>query len=364
MHLALLISSLDAGGAERVLTDLSYYWVSQGHQVTLFTLAAPTAKPFYAVDVRINLIQLNQAQNESSFFKRMGNILKRVVCLRKALRTLKPDVILSFVDMMNVTTLVASAGLKIPVIVSERIDPHFHPIPLLHKKIRAFLYRFAHRVIVQTTNAASYFGNNLQGIIQIIPNPVKSAKDHKIFTFTVQSIITVGRLTKQKGHTTLIHAFTRLHRQYPGIRLTIYGEGAERNNLQALIHSLNLQEKVALPGTIQKIHQKLSEADLFVFPSLYEGFPNALAEAMAVGLPVIASNCSGNVDLVRDPINGRLFPVGDVEKLATLMEELLNDPCQRKRLGEQAQAICTRFHPDDVFKLWDEVIFAAIKQHH
>lgn len=259
MHLALIISSLNSGGAERVLTDLANYWVSKGHQVTLVTLASPDAKPFYPLDSKVRLIQLNQTQNESSFLTRLGNILRRVFCLRMTLKTLKPDVVLSFVDVMNLTTLLASVGLKTPVIVSERIDPHFHHIPSLYKKIRPFLYRVAKKIVVQTNSAASYFGENLQGTIQIIPNPVKSPKHDKTFSSTARAIMTVGRLDQQKDHDTLIQAFSRLYPTYPHLRLTIYGEGPQREHLQNLINSLNLQESVSLPGATKVIHQKLVE---------------------------------------------------------------------------------------------------------
>lgn len=244
MHLALIISSLNSGGAERVLSELANYWVSRGHQVTLVTLASPDTKPFYLLNSKIHLIQLNQTQNESSFVTRLGNILRRVFCLRTALKNLNPDVVLSFVDVMNLTTLLASFGLRIPVIVSERIDPHFHHIPSLYKKIRPFLYRFAKKIVVQTNSAASYFGENLQGTIQIIPNPVKSPKHDKTFSSTARAIITVGRLDQQKDHDTLIHAFSRLYLKYPHLRLTIYGEGAQREHLQNLINSLSMQESV------------------------------------------------------------------------------------------------------------------------
>ncbi|MFM8454084.1 MAG: glycosyltransferase family 4 protein [Gammaproteobacteria bacterium] len=362
MHLTLIISSLSSGGAERVLTNLANYWVSKGNQVTLVTLASPNKKPFYPLDSKITLIQLNQNQNETSIFTRLKNICRRIFYLRKTLKTLNPDVVLSFVDVMNLTTILSSFGLKIPVVVSERTDPHFYHIASLYTKIRPFLYRFAKKIVVQTNRAASYFGKNLQRIIQIIPNPVQAPKYSKIFSPTAQSIITVGRLDQEKDQATLIQAFARLHSSYPHLTLTIYGEGPERENLQHLINSLNLQEKVSLPGVTQEIHQKLAEADLFVFPSLYEGFPNALAEAMSVGLPVIASNCSGNIDIVRDEIDGRLFPVGDVLKLAAIMEELLNDSGTRKRLSEEAKTVAERFHPDLIFHKWDQVIHEATGQ--
>ncbi|MFM8454710.1 MAG: glycosyltransferase [Gammaproteobacteria bacterium] len=136
MHLALIISSLNAGGAERVLTELANYWVSKGHQVTLVTLASPDAKPFYPLHSKVRLIQLNQTQSESSFLTRLGNILRRVFYLRKTLKTLNPDVVLSFVDVINLTTLLASVWLKTLVIVSERTHPFYHKLPAIYNRLR------------------------------------------------------------------------------------------------------------------------------------------------------------------------------------------------------------------------------------
>ncbi|ETZ04402.1 exopolysaccharide phosphotransferase [Holospora undulata HU1] len=216
-------------------------------------------------------------------------------------------------------------------------------------------------MVVQTQSAADFF-KNLRNLL-VIPNAVKKPSLQKITALDqAKHIISVGRLCPFKGFDTLIQAFARLYSNYPHLRLTIYGEGNEREHLQSLINSLNLQERVSLPGATQEIHQKLVEADLFVFPSLYEGFPNALAEAMSAGLPVIASNCSGNIDIVRDGMDGRLFPVGDVLKLAALMEELVCDPNTRGHLGEEAKTVAERFHPDLIFHKWDQLIREATGQ--
>ncbi len=358
MNLALIISSLNPGGAERVLSELANYWISQGHHVTLITLASPDTKPFYPLDSRIHLIQLDQSHPEFSFFTRFGNILRRVFWLRKTLKILKPDAVLSFVDVMNLTTLLASTGLKPTVIVSERTHPAYHKLSVLYQRLRALLYPRAFKVVVQTQAASDYF-KKLKNLV-VIPNAVKEPPLKKMTPIDrVSHIISVGRLCPFKGFDTLIHAFEKLHSQVPDLRLTIYGEGSERNNLQALIHSLHLQEKVSLPGVVQDIHQKLAAADLFVFPSLYEGFPNALCEAMAVGLPVIASRCSGNIDIVRNGIDGRLFSAGDISQLTSLIEELIHDSDQRKRLGEAAQTIRQRFHPHQIFHMWDKLIAEA-----
>ena len=146
------------------------------------------------------------------------------------------------------------------------------------------------------------------------------------------------------------------HSSNPTLHLTIYGEGAARSTLEALIQRLNLTGRVSLPGTTQNIQAALSKSDLFVFPSRYEGFPNALCEAMAVGLPVIASACSGTVDVVRDGIDGRLFPIGNREALICLLQELLHDPIQRTRLSQEALTISDRFNEAAILQLWEDLL--------
>jgi GalNAc-alpha-(1->4)-GalNAc-alpha-(1->3)-diNAcBac-PP-undecaprenol alpha-1,4-N-acetyl-D-galactosaminyltransferase len=250
MHLAFIISSLNSGGAERVLSDLANYWVSKGYQVTLVTLVSPDAKPFYPLDLKVRLIQLNQTQNESSFLTRLGNILRRVFCLRTTLnplKPLKPEVVLSFVDVMNLTTLLASVGIKTPVIVSERMHPFYHKLPWLYHRLRTLLYPKAFRVVVQTQSAADFFKSRRN--LLVIPNAVKKPSLQKITVLSqAKHIVSLGRLCPFKGFDSLIHAFSRLYPTCPHLRLTIYGEGPQRENLQKLINSLNLQKTISLPG--------------------------------------------------------------------------------------------------------------------
>lgn len=359
MHIALTISSLNSGGAERVLSELANYWASQGHQVSLITLADPISKPFYLLALQINLVQLNHTQSGSSLFIRLLNIISRISALRKTYQSLKPDVIISFVDIMNLTALIASKGYNIPVIVSERIDPHFYPLPVLYVKIRPFIYKWANRVVVQTKNAGAYFSDTIPKKIEIIPNAVKQKKCNAQNSNITKNIISIGRLDKQKDHKTLIYSFHKLLKNHPQINLTIYGEGPERSNLEQLIQDLHLEGKVFLPGLTQNVDAVLENADLFVFPSLYEGFPNALCEAMAAGLPVIASNCSGNVDIIRDGIDGLLFPVGDEGTLVEKMHDLISDSKKRQILSKHAQEISQRYHTDHIFHLWNQLILKA-----
>ncbi|MBS0185057.1 MAG: glycosyltransferase family 4 protein [Proteobacteria bacterium] len=360
MHLALIISSLNSGGAQRVLSILANHWASQGHKISLITLDRPESPPFYPLNSKINIFQLNKNKPETSCINRLKAISDRFLSLRKKIQKLKPDLIVSFVDIMNITTLISSLGLKIPVIVSERTHPKYHKIPLLYQKLRGLFYSKASQVIVQTESAAQYF-KNLKNV-SVIPNavliPNKTKQDVNLMP---QHIVSIGRLCPFKGFDTLIYTFSNLLQQYSNLILTIYGEGQERKNLEKLISFLNLENKVFLPGALKEIQTSLLKADLFIFPSHYEGFPNALCEAMAIGLPVIASNCSGNIDIIQDHINGRLFPIGDIEALTQISLELLKDTNQRVKLSQNAKQLSEQFHPNLIFNLWDQAISNSLK---
>ncbi len=358
MHILLTIGSLETGGAERVLCALANYWVKKGHAVSILTLKSPDTVPFYPLDPNIPLIQINQTHGRRRpWYQFIVNSIQCLLCMRKIFISIKPDCIISFMDLMNIASLLAKAGLKIPVIACERTDPNYHRISPFYQCFRHVLYPHAYRVIVQTVSAASYFLKMAPEKTIIIPNPIFEPPKYKVgYSSSPKNIITVGRLDAIKDQGTLIQAFANLLSHNPNLTLTIYGEGPERKPLEVLIQVLNLKDKVKLPGTITHVQEALLEADLFIFPSRYEGFPNALCEAMAVGLPVIASNVTGNVDLVQDKKNGRLFSVGDVQALTSLALELLNDPTQCQMLGTQARRVSEDFKPEAIFARWDALI--------
>ncbi len=364
MHIALIISSLETGGAERVLSELANFWSSQGHNVSLITLSSQNSPSLYPLDSKIRLIQLNQLSSGNlSFVVRVKNIVNRIVKIRKAVKAVKPDVVVSFVDIMNITTLLASLGLKIPVIVSERTHPAYYQLPLFYKKLRRFVYPWANKVICQTASVSDYFSWLPGHKKAVIPNHVKRAmveKKEGDVLRPVHQIVSVGRLCKNKGFQTLILAFSEIASQNEHLKLLIYGEGAMRSSLENLIQEIKLTGRVFLSGAVKDIEAALYKADLFVFPSHYEGFPNALCEAMSIGLPVIASNCSGTIDIIRDGVDGRLFPVGDVHRLTALLKELIGDSLQRVMLSKGALSLPDRFSEVSVFKLWDEVVAQAV----
>lgn len=371
MHITLIISSLNPGGAERVLSDLANYLVTKQYQITIVTFAAPQTPAFYKLSPKINIIQINQSQqldnkfNLLGYLMRLKNIVKRIMVLRKTIGYLTPNLIISFVDITNITTIIATLGLKIPLIISERTNPFYYQIPKLYHKLRRWLYPRSNYIVMQTEAAALYFKDLVTASniathntkLIVIPNAVCNPIIIKqAVPATVKYIVSVGRLCPFKGFDTLIYAIAKIINYYPDLTLTIYGEGIARSDLENLIKSLNMQHKIFLPGITQNIQEVLVTSDLFVFPSHYEGFPNALAEAMAIGLPVIASDCSGNIDIIEDRMNGRLFPVKNIDALSTIMRELIDNFAQRKQLSLNARKITDTYNEDKIYAKWQEII--------
>ena len=356
MRLCFMIHALTAGGAERVLSELANHYARKGtHDVHLITFQPEGAPSFYPLEPSITLHQPGLNQTGPGGLSKVKRILKRLYAMRKILKTLRPHKIISFVDEMNIATLLAGLGLKIPVVISERIDPRYHNINFISKILRRFLYPFSHKLVEQGEYISSFFPY-LKKRISVIPNSVLMQSSKKQFTGKLRKIITVGRLAFQKDHETLLKAYAKTREQFPDCSLDFYGEGPEKDILEALVKDLKIRDSVIFQGTAKDIQKKLLKADLFVFSSRFEGFPNALAEAMAVGLPVIASNCDGNLELVEHEKNALVFPVGDVDKLAEHLSLLMSHSKKRVQLGNAARNSIKRFAPEKIYEMWDEII--------
>lgn len=358
MRVFLIINSLSAGGAERVLSDLANCFISQDLEISIINFQTPDHKPFYDLDKKIKIIYLKKSwMKKGSFFIKFFSRFYCFYNLRKILKFEKPDGILSFIDLTNIIVLLCSYGLNIPVIISERIDPNFHKISFFYKWLRLKIYPLAKLLIVQTASAGSYFPKSFKQNIKIIPNFVKKQKlSIKTINDKAFNLVTVGRLDKQKNHITLIKAFKILSDKYPKLKLDIYGAGIMKDTLLKKIKDLTLDKKITIKDPTPKIINQLCCYDIFVFPSLYEGFPNALCEAMALGLPVVASKCSGNIDVIQDGVNGKLFPVGDFKKLASTLDHLINDYEARSFLSANAKKIVDEFDQEKIYKIWKNIL--------
>lgn len=364
MNITLVISSLSSGGAERVMSIMANYWADRAINITLITLDSKE-NDFYVLDTRISRIGLDLMHNSATRWEAIKNNYTRFKQLRKALKQSRANVVISFIDNMNVMTLLAVIGLRMNVVISERNDPRQYSIGFIWDRLRLWVYPKADAIVVQTLPVKKWAeGKALNQKIDIIPNPVLPVSLEKVtkipYGFNQPFVVAMGRLVPQKGFDLLIKAFARIRDD--DWSLVIIGEGPERFNLDVLIKQLNLENRVYLPGRITEPNNILQQAELFVLSSHYEGFPNALLESMSCGLAVISFDCpSGPSDIIKNGENGILVPPMDIESLSAAMNNLIRDEGLRKKLGARARNVAEEFSVNKIMLLWDRLFDEAIK---
>ncbi|MBI3858591.1 MAG: glycosyltransferase family 4 protein [Planctomycetes bacterium] len=361
MKLTLLSATLGCGGAERVLSTLANHWVETGHSIHLITLTAVDSD-FYEVDKRVRRIGLDLSGPSPTRLHAAFRNTVRLKRLKEAIVDSEPQAVISFIDRTNILALLAARRLKLPVIVSERTDPSQHRIGRVWETLRSMAYPRAAAIVVQTRTVFDEFAKRFPGTpIHIIPNPVqipvfRSPGDRRT-SDAPRRVIAIGRLTREKGMDLFLRAFGAASRENPEWTLTILGEGPERSGLERLISGLSLSGKVKLEGQVNSPLPYLRNSDIFVLPSRYEGFPNALLEAMACGLPVVSFDCpSGPREIIRDGEDGILVTGEDVPGLAKALSALMRDPSRRKRLGERAAEAVRRFDLPGISARWMKLL--------
>ncbi len=353
LKVALIIWSMEPGGAQRVMSTLADHWAAE-HEVTLVTLAGDTPDHFQLRDA-VDRVRLTTPMKPP--FPRAILINVAVLRdLRRTLRRVQPDVVVSFMDRTNNQVLLASRGLGFPVVVSDRVDPRFHRISRKARLLRRILYPRADAVVVQTESVRSWYEAFVDpNKVWVIPNPVQPCSEDR--QARERMVMGLGRLDRQKGFDVLVEAFSQVSSVFPDWNLTIVGEGPERPMIEALARQLGIEDRVSLPGVVDNPEAYLSRAGVFVLPSRYEGFPNALLEAMACGVPSIATDCpSGPAEIIQPGVNGLLVPSDDAVSLSEALDALMADPTVRERLRSRAIQSINRFSAESVLRTWAEVM--------
>jgi glycosyltransferase involved in cell wall biosynthesis len=294
--------------------------------------------------------------------------LGRVKRLRKFIIENDIDVIVSFITNVNVMAVLSSLGLNKTVVVCERSDPFNIPIPFYWKILRNLTYPFSNGVLVQTNELLSKINKSVACLyrkkLQVIENPISSDffdVDCKSVT-RLNKVIAVGRLSKEKQYSHLIQAFNKIN--HTGWRLEVYGEGAERTNLDALVDKLGLNESVCLCGAKTDLVDVYTTSSIFCMTSLYEGFPNSLLEAMSSGCAVISYRTpSGPTEMLNGGQAGVLVRLNDIESLAAELKELMNNSDIRTEYSEKGRSYALeQYSPAKILKKWDLLFEALIKK--
>ncbi len=363
MKLTIFTAALILGGTERISANLANELVKKGYEVEFLTLFHVDT-PAYPLDSRIKIVELlHDAGRSGSRLYDIYKHIRRYFALIKYTRSSDTDKYLVMLPL-PVLMLLSLKGVtfNVPVIFSERDDPK---TTFATSRTKWFFSKIllnkADGAIFQTTDAEQTYREVIKRNRQIILNPVSedllSAATKKLFE-SEEAFLCVGRLTRQKNQKLLIEAFSLIHTKIPTYKLKFVGDGADLKMLQDLCSQRGIENKVVFTGKLSHYEQIYKKGDIFVLSSLHEGLPNALIEAMVMGLPCIASDCpcGGPRMLIDHGINGLLYPLNNVKQLAECMMHLATQPFIAEKIGEKAAGLKEKVAPEKIFCQWIDFI--------
>lgn len=357
MKITLLIGSLAGGGAERVVCNLANYLADKGHEITILTVSD---KQTYKINDNVRHVVL-YGESDSKLPHQIINII-RLYRMNRYFRKENVDVYLTFLPKLSSFILAQKRFIKCPVILAERADPNtFCNSSEKNKKIFEKYYPKADGYIFQTEDAKKYYkehGINVENSV-VIPNAINPEFIRPLYQGKRRKVIVgAGRLTMQKNFSLLINSFAEICNDFPEYKLEIYGEGPLKESLINETKNLGIREKVIFKGYVNNLGDCIQDTSLFVLSSDFEGIPNALMEAMALGLPVISTDCpaGGSKVLIENKINGVLVPIKDIEALKKEIANMLTDSSMRNYMGENARKICVQLESKKIYNEWENIL--------
>ena len=356
-HIAFITLSLCRGGAEGVIARLCNDYLVKHYDITIITCINKPVE--YTMDEKIKVVCIEQ---EGVHYHNLPQrFIKRRKSLRKALHEITPDLLICFLPEPNFLALSLKGRFHFPILISVRNDPEKEYHNPVYYAFMRLLYKKADGYIFQTKDAQKYFSfsKHIQDSSVVIPNPLSTDfMNQQLPTSRRKVIVTAGRLEEQKNPMMLIKAFAMISGEIPGYTIEMYGTGNKKTEIENYLQENQLSEKITLCGNVANIKEKIQDASLFVLCSNYEGMSNALMEALALGLPSIATDCpcGGNVFLIQNKVNGIVIPVADTDALANAMKELLNHPKQMDELAIHAVESMKKLYPDTIFESWQSYL--------
>lgn len=352
MKIMMIITQMQAGGAERVMATLCNN-LCKTNEIKLVIMKE--AKSDYQLDSNIDIVSGNIKGK---------NFIKSVLFSAKEIKKWQPDVILSFMTKSNLIAIYGKqfSKYKAPLIIAERANPFYTKGVLSF--VRKYSYPKANGCVFQTNQAQDYYKNILKCKSVVLKNPLNP--DFNIVPYTgirTKRIVTMGRLSNEKNHKLLIDAFSKISNKYPEYRVEIYGDGPLKDELQNQINSLDLTEKVFLMGRKNNIENYIKDAEIFVLPSNSEGMPNALIESMALGLACISTDCpiGGSAIIIDNNNNGILIPVGDCNELVKSLALLIEDSEYADDLRNNAIKVVEDFNAEKICRQWEDYLCQVAK---
>ena len=365
-RIAFHLNCLEQGGAERVVSNLANRFVQEGIEVYIAT--EWEGEDEFQIDERIHRVHVGlrpEDENRNHFSK----ILRRTRYLKEFLLETKPDVLVAFAQKALYRALMAEKGTNVPVVISIRTDPVGHYESIVDRFIIAHYFDRAAGCVYQTIGQKEFFKPHLQEKSRIILNPV----NEKYFDVThpaqkEKSVVQHARLVDFKNQPMLVEAFLKVHEKHPDYVLRIYGPDSfdgTKEILEDLIQKNNAQDFVFLMGGSDALEQEIPKGEIYAFSSDWEGMPNSLLEAMAMGMPVVATDCpcGGPATVITNEENALLVPVKDASAMEGAINRLIEDKALAAKLAANAAKLKDIANADVIFTQWKEYLEEILCSH-
>lgn len=355
-----VINGVTYGGAEKILILLAAN-LAKNNEIYLFTYENDDLH--YSLEQKVIHIRHLDLKFPVFFFRR----IEQIINVRSVIKKIRPDIIISFLTYPNIISIIAKFKTGVPNIISERGDPFVN-----HgwfTKFRDFFYQFADGYVFQTKYALNYYANNKRILPKsiVISNPIEPPDNLPSKNGQRENlIVNVARFEiKQKRQDILIKAFNKISEKYGDIKLVLYGDGEDEDKIKQHIADEKLENRIILGGVTNNIYSAINRAKLFVLSSDYEGIPNALLEAMELGLPCVTTDYSpgGARDIIVDHKNGLIIKSGDIVQLANAIEFVLANPEAAEAMGNEARNITSNYDPKVIFQEWEDYIQVTLNHH-
>lgn len=355
------LNCLAMGGAERVVTNLSAQFAEEGYEVIVATEWEEEEE--YCLDKKVRRVSVGLTKEEENR-NRIVKMILRFLRLRNFTKRERPDVLIAFAKKANYRALLATLGMNQKVVACVRTNPKGHYDRFGDWFQIRLLFRRAAGVVFQTEGQKDFFPDFVKKKSIVILNPVNPKYiGLPVVVERDKEVVHSGRIVYFKNHELLIRAFARVHEKHPDYVLKCYGSDSGDGTWEKAencIKKLGAESYVKLMGGSDDLEKLLPKAAVYAFTSDWEGLPNALLEAMAMGLPVVATDCpcGGPATVIQDGENGLLIPVGDEDALTESIIRLIEDRQMAERLGKNARKIGDIANSNAIFKQWRDYLEA------
>lgn len=341
------------GGAHKVSVLIANYLSIKKHDITI--VVSEDSGQDFPVDSNIKIVNITKTYRQSRY--RFLNLISKLYHFRKYCKENKIDIVVGLTSNMAVYSVFSCVCSPRRSLLSERTDPHFEPSKAILRFFRNCVYMLADRVVFQTPGARNYYPRRVRNRSEIIPNPISSNLPEPYNGDRDLRVVNFCRIAKQKNLKVLLDAFDIFFKKHPQYKLEIYGDTKDpsyKSYLEEYVKTLASKNHITFMGACKNVHSKVLTAKMFVSSSDYEGLSNSMLEAMAIGLPVIVTDCinGGERMCIDNYTNGIIVPTKDAHATASAMNEIANNSNIEKTLSSNARLIRYELSEEKILSRW------------